>query len=194
MKKFETLKSSIVVIDIENIDTDQIIGSDHLKITTKEGLGQHLFSDWRYLKDGSDNTDFVFNKAETAKAKVLVAGDNFGCGSSREHAPWALLDYGIEVVISSSIADIFSNNSVKNGLLPIQVSQEQHQYCLSKNGCDIEVDLQSQLIKCEDKKFSFKVENFARYCLLNGIEQLDFLTTHSSDIQAFENNRIQEIS
>jgi 3-isopropylmalate/(R)-2-methylmalate dehydratase small subunit len=197
MKKFETLQSSIVVIDIENIDTDQIIGSDHLKITNKSGLGKHLFSDWRYLKDGSVNPDFVLNQAEANRSKVLVAGENFGCGSSREHAPWALLDFGIKVVISSSIADIFSNNSIKNGLLPIQVSQEQHQYLLSKNSGDIEVDLENLLIRCADngneKVFEFKLENFARYCLLNGIEQLDFLMSHSSDIERFEQSEQQRL-
>jgi len=189
MKKFNTLDSKLVVLDLENVDTDQIIGSDHLKITDKKGLGKHLFSDWRYLPDGQNNPDFVFNQFETKGAKVLVAGDNFGCGSSREHAPWALLDFGIEVVISSSIADIFSNNSIKNGLLPIEVSEQVHQFLLSQNGSKIRIDLENKEVVCGDKKITFELEPFARYCLLNGIEQLDFLTSHLSDIDKFEKER-----
>ncbi|MGB0495357.1 MAG: 3-isopropylmalate dehydratase small subunit, partial [Kangiellaceae bacterium] len=123
MIPFSKINSKLAVLDIENIDTDQIIASDHLKITNKNGLGKHLFSDWRYQEDGTENDEFVLNHANLKTSKVLVAGDNFGCGSSREHAPWALLDFGIRVVISSSMADIFSNNSVKNGLLTIQVSE-----------------------------------------------------------------------
>lgn len=186
MKKFKKLNTIIAVIDIDNIDTDQIIGSDHLKITDKKGLGKHLFSDWRYLGDGENNPEFVLNQQQTREAKVLVTGDNFGCGSSREHAPWALLDYGIDVIISSSIADIFSNNSVKNGLLPIQVSQTEQRFLLSKNGEDIEVDLESQSISCAAKTIQFELEPFARYCLLNGLEQLDFLLNNESKITEYE--------
>jgi 3-isopropylmalate/(R)-2-methylmalate dehydratase small subunit len=189
MNKFNTLTSSIAVLDIENIDTDQIIGSDHLKITNKEGLGQHLFSDWRYNDDGTEKQTFVLNQAKTKQACVLVAGDNFGCGSSREHAPWALLDYGIKVVISSSIADIFSNNAVKNGLLPIKVSKEQHLFLLSKNACQIEVNLADKKLMCGERTFDFEIENFARFCLINGIDQLDFLTRHEQQIATFENSR-----
>lgn len=188
MKKFSKLDTKIAVINIENIDTDQIIGSDHLKITDKKGLGKHLFSDWRYLPDGKDNPEFVLNQEQTQSAKVIVAGDNFGCGSSREHAPWALLDFGIEVVISSSIADIFSNNSIKNGLLPIEVSAIEHHFLLSKNSKNIEVDLFNQQIKCGEKLIEFKLEPFARYCLLNGIEQLDFLFNNESKITEYENS------
>ncbi len=189
MKKFTRISSTLAVLDIDNIDTDQIIGSDHLKITNKEGLGKHLFSDWRYLDNGENNPDFVFNQPITNGAEVLVAGDNFACGSSREHAPWALLDFGIKVVISSSIADIFSNNAVKNGLLPIQVSDKKQRYLASQNGAKIEVDLQNKIVKCDEKTFSFEIESFARYCLLNGIEQLDFLLDHVSDINEFEKAR-----
>ncbi len=186
MKKFKKLNTTIAVINIENIDTDQIIGSDHLKITDKSGLGKHLFSDWRYWANGENNPEFVLNQEKTCAAKVIVAGDNFGCGSSREHAPWALLDYGIEVVISSSIADIFSNNSIKNGLLPIKVSVIEHHFLLSKNAKNIEVDLVNQQIKCDKKMIKFKLEPFAKYCLLNGIEQLDFLFNHESKITDYE--------
>ncbi len=190
MKKFKKLSTVIAVIDIENIDTDQIIGSDHLKITDKNGLGKHLFSDWRYLKNGENNTEFVLNNEQTCSAKVLLAGDNFGCGSSREHAPWALLDFGIEVVISSSIADIFSNNSIKNGLLPIKVSESEHQFLLSKNAEKIEVDLLKQQIECDGRIISFILEPFARYCLLNGIEQIDFLFDHIDEIESYEKSRV----
>jgi len=189
MKPFNKLATSIAVIDIENIDTDQIIGSDHLKITNKNGLGQHLFSDWRFLGSGEDNPDFILNQHVTKHSKVLVAGDNFGCGSSREHAPWALLDFGIQAVISSSIADIFSNNSIKNGLLPIQVSKEQHQFLLSKNAKPIEIDLVNQLINCEGEEFQFDIESFARHCLLNGMDQLDFLMDHLLKIEDYEKNK-----
>ncbi len=187
MKKFEKLNTTIAVIDIKNIDTDQIIGSDHLKITDKKGLGKHLFADWRYLSDGANNLQFVLNQEQTRTAKVIVAGDNFGCGSSREHAPWALLDYGIDVVISSSIADIFSNNSIKNGLLPIKVSESEHQFLLSKNSEAIEIDLDNQQIHCDGQNIHFELESFARYCLLNGIEQLDFLLNNLDKIDVFEN-------
>lgn len=186
MTPFQTIHSTIAVFHIENIDTDQIIGSDHLKITNKAGLGKHLFSDWRYLSDGSDNPDFVLNKEATKNSQVLVAGDNFGCGSSREHAPWALLDHGIRVVISSSIADIFSNNSIKNGLLPIKIEEKEHQFLLAKNGKEILVDLQEQTITCDKKTIHFEIEPFAKYCLSNGLDQLDFLFKHSKEIEAYE--------
>ncbi len=186
MKAFTSLKTTAAVINVENIDTDQIIGSDHLKITNKNGLGKHLFSDWRYLSDGSQNPEFVLNKPQTQNAKVLIAGDNFGCGSSREHAPWALLDFGIRVVISSSIADIFFNNAIKNGLLPIKVSQESHQYLLQKNAQDIEISLSDMTIKYDEKTISFELEPFARYCLINGVDQLTFLMNHTKDIENYE--------
>lgn len=189
MKKFKTIESIAAVISIENIDTDQIIGSDHLKITDKQGLGKHLFSDWRYLADGKDDPSFVLNQASTKNAKVLIAGDNFACGSSREHAPWALLDYGIEVIVSSSIADIFSNNAVKNGLLPIEVDKNDQQFLLQQNEQPITVNLDQQLIHCNGKKISFKVQSFVKYCLQNGIEQMDFLLDHLDDINAFEQQR-----
>lgn len=191
MNKFASITSNIAVLDVDNVDTDQIIGSDYLKITTKVGLGKHLFSDWRYLSDGENNPAFVFNQQNTKNSKVLVAGDNFGCGSSREHAPWALLDFGIRVVISSSIADIFSNNAIKNGLLPIAVSKQQHQFLLSKNTASITVDLETKTITCSGETTSFEVEPFARHCLLNGIEQLDFLLNHLSEIKKYE-SRLNE--
>jgi len=186
MNKFEKIETKIAVIDIDNIDTDQIIGSDFLKITDKQGLGKHLFSDWRYFSDGQENPDFVLNQDDCKEAQVLVAGDNFGCGSSREHAPWALLDYGIRVVISSSIADIFSNNAIKNGLLPIELNEQQHQFLLTKNAANIEIDLVNQSIICEQEIIKFEIEPFAKYCLLNGIEQLDFLISQLAQIENYE--------
>jgi len=186
MKKFEKLNTCIAVLDIDNIDTDQIIGSDFLKITDKKGLGKHLFSDWRYQSDGSECSDFVLNQNDSKDSSVLVAGDNFGCGSSREHAPWALLDYGIRVVISSSIADIFSNNAIKNGLLPIQLDKQQHHFLLSKNTSDIEIDLVNQSILCDQQIIKFEIEPFVKYCLLNGIEQLDFLINQLDQIENYE--------
>jgi len=192
MKEFKTIDSTIAVLNIDNIDTDQIIGSDHLKITDKNGLGQHLFSDWRYFENGEDNPRFVLNQNETRDSKVLVGGDNFGCGSSREHAPWALLDYGIEVVISSSIADIFFNNAIKNGLLPIQVSKRQHQFLLSKNAQAVSVDLVAQEIRCDGETIAFPMEAFARYCLLNGVEQLDFLIGNLAKIKSYEEQQQKE--
>jgi len=186
MIPFNKISSKLSVINIENIDTDQIIASDYLKTTNKNGLGKHLFSDWRYSEDGSENKTFVLNDSNLKDSQVIVAGDNFGCGSSREHAPWALLDYGIRVVISSSMADIFSNNSVKNGLLTIEVETDENQYLLAKNGFDIEIDLEKQTICCDSKLIPFQIESFAKYCLMNGIDQLDFLMKHNKDIDAYE--------
>jgi len=194
MNAFIKIETVVAVINSDNIDTDQIIGSDHLKITDKQGLGQHLFADWRYKKAASsealvDNPDFVLNQAATKNAQVLVTGDNFGCGSSREHAPWALLDHGIRAVISSSIADIFSNNAIKNGFLPIQVDTEAQRFLLAQNAQAISIDLEAETIQCNGKTIPFKLEAFARYCLLNGIEQLDFLFKHLDQIEAFEQAR-----
>ena len=186
MDKINSIQSKVVVLNIANIDTDQIIGSDHLKITDKNGLGKHLFADWRYLANGQPNPDFIYNQGNNAASQVLVAGDNFGCGSSREHAPWALLDFGIRVVISSSIADIFSNNAFKNGLLPIKVDSQQHQYLLESHGEEITVDLVNQVISCRDKTIQFEIEAFARYCLLNGLDQLDFLLAQQAKIESYE--------
>jgi 3-isopropylmalate/(R)-2-methylmalate dehydratase small subunit len=194
MDKFTTIHSKVVVLNIENIDTDQIIGSDHLKITDKKGLGIHLFADWRYLDNAEPNPDFVFNQADNASSQVLVAGDNFGCGSSREHAPWALLDFGIKVVISSSIADIFSNNAFKNGLLAIKVSKQQHDFLLANHGAEISVDLKKQLVSCADQQFNFEVEAFSRYCLLNGVDQLDFLLAKMPQIKQYEQKYSKELA
>ena len=187
IKKIEGIAA---VIEIENIDTDQIIPAEYLKITNKEGLGEHLFSNWRYSgaseSERVENPNFVLNKPETQAAKILIAGDNLGCGSSREHAPWALLDFGIQVVISSSIADIFKNNSVKNGLLPIVVDKQVHEYLLTQNASKIRIDIEQQTISTEEKVFEFQIEPFARFCFLNGMDQLDFLFSKQQQITEFE--------
>jgi 3-isopropylmalate/(R)-2-methylmalate dehydratase small subunit len=194
MKKFTIIRTIAAVIEYDNIDTDQIIGSDYLKTTNKSGLGKNLFSDWRFMNNGTIKKNFVLNNPITKGAEVLIVGDNFGCGSSREHAPWALLDYGIKAVISSSIADIFFNNSIKNGLLPIRVSKEQHKFLLAKNAVEIEVDLVNLKINCEGKSFTFELEAFDRYCLINGLDQLDFLLGHSSDIDCYEEKFYERLS
>ena len=194
MEALKKISGTAAVLDIENIDTDQIIPAEYLKITNKDGLGEHLFSNWRYHGNSEaereDNANFVLNKPETKGAKVLIAGDNFGCGSSREHAPWALVDYGIRVVMSSSIADIFRNNSIKNGLLPIVVSKEELNYLKTLNAQEIVVDIENQTVATKDRTIDFDIEPFARYCFLNGMDQLDFLLSKDSEIAKFESNQI----
>jgi len=194
MKAVRHIKGTAAVLAVDNIDTDQIIPAEHLKITDKKGLGKHLFSNWRYLADGSNNQDFVLNQAKTQASKILIAGDNFGCGSSREHAPWALVDFGIQVVISTSIADIFRNNSIKNGLLPILVDKDSHNYLLEQNSREICIDIESQKILCKDREFRFDLEPFTRFCFLNGMDQLDFLMSHSEKITQFESRQVRYAS
>lgn len=189
MQTVKFIQGIAAVIQSKNIDTDQIIPAEHLKITNKSGLGEHLFANWRYQKDGSENTEFVLNKPETRNSKILITDENLGCGSSREHAPWALLDFGIQVVISSSIADIFRNNSIKNGLLPIVVDDNVHQYLMTKNAQMLSVDIEKQSIQVADKVFQFEIEPFARFCFLNGMDQLDFLLNHKLQISQFENTQ-----
>ncbi|TQV75292.1 3-isopropylmalate dehydratase small subunit [Aliikangiella marina] len=189
MESLKQVETIAAVLPIENIDTDQIIPAEYLKITTKEGLGQHVFSNWRYDSEGGLEQGFVLNCRPTNSAKVLIAGDNFGCGSSREHAPWALTDFGIKVVISSSIADIFRNNAVKNGLLPIVVDSNTHQELLQSNGERIKVDIVQQSIHVNGMIYQFKLEPFTRYCFLNGLDQLDFLFKHEQQISDFESRQ-----
>jgi 3-isopropylmalate/(R)-2-methylmalate dehydratase small subunit len=170
-----------------NIDTDQIIPARFLTITTKDGLGKSLFADWRYLPDGSQNPDFILNKPEAAGCRILVAGRNLGCGSSREHAPWALLDYGFRAVISTEIADIFSSNSLKNGLLPVVVDPATHQWLLEHPGADVEVDLENTRITLPTGATArFPIEAFARHCLMNGLDELGYLRSRLADIERYE--------
>jgi len=181
MEPFRRLTSKTVVLPADNIDTDQIIPARFLTITTKEGLGESLFADWRA------DPKFVLNRPEAEGARILVAGDNFGCGSSREHAPWALTSFGFRAVISTSIADIFKNNAVKNGLLPVEVDDETHRYLLENPGVSVTVDLETCAIVLPDgRTVGFPIDGFARHCLLNGIDQLDFLLRHEENITRFE--------
>ena len=190
MDPIRTFQSKTVVLPIENIDTDQIIPARFLKVTSKVGIGAHLFADWRYDGAGSQKADFVLNRPEAAGAKILVAGDNFGCGSSREHAPWALYDFGFRAVISTSIADIFRNNSLKNGLLPIVVSPALHRRLLDAPGTQVTISLEDQTISLPDgSKETFPIDPFARYCLMNGQDELDFLLAQDADITKFEQSR-----
>jgi 3-isopropylmalate/(R)-2-methylmalate dehydratase small subunit len=190
MEPIKTFTSKTVVLPTENIDTDQIIPARFLKATSKNGLGDKLFSDWRFTAEGQQKPDFALNKPEAKGARVLVGGDNFGCGSSREHAPWALYDYGFRAVISTSIADIFKNNSLKNGLLPIVVDAATHAKLLAKQGMEVTVSLEAQTVTLADGTVAaFSVDPFSRYCLLNGIDELQFLLSQDPDITKFENSR-----
>jgi len=190
MQAMRQLNSRTVVLPVNDVDTDQIIPARFLTTTTREGLGQHLFHDWRYRDDGSDNPEFVLNSPEARGCEILVAGRNFGCGSSREHAPWALLDYGIKAVISTEIADIFRSNSLKNGLLPILVQPDMHARLLQSPGEAICVDLNTTTLTLADgSAVTFAIDAFARYCLMEGTDQLGFLQNHLGDIVRFEEQR-----
>lgn len=198
MEPIKAFESRIVVLPIENIDTDQIIPARYLKTTNKSGLGDALFSDWRYNADGSPKNDFVLNQPVAAGAEVLVAGNNFGCGSSREHAPWALQGYGFKAVISTYFADIFRNNALKNGLLPIQVDQETYYQLASlfeeDPSATVTVDLASQQVTLPGgQKIGFPVEPFAKHCLLNGVDQLGFLMTEDPKIAAYEQSHAARV-
>ncbi|MEP6883186.1 MAG: 3-isopropylmalate dehydratase small subunit [Gammaproteobacteria bacterium] len=187
MDPVNRIHSKTVVIASSNIDTDQIIPARFLTTTTKEGLGRQLFADWRYRPDGTPNPDFVLNRPEASGARVLVAGRNFGCGSSREHAPWALLDFGFCAVISTEIADIFRGNSLKNGLLPIVVDDATSRWLLDHPGADIDIDLESsRLTLPTGVSVTFPLEAFARHCLLNGIDELGYLQSRLADTKRYE--------
>jgi 3-isopropylmalate/(R)-2-methylmalate dehydratase small subunit len=187
MEPLKRVHSKTVVIASTNIDTDQIIPARFLTTTTKEGLGKQLFADWRYLADGTPNPNFVLNQPEAREAQVLVAGRNFGCGSSREHAPWALLDYGIRAVISTEIADIFKSNALKNGLLPITVDDATSQWLLNHPGAAVDIDLATaRLTLPTGVATGFPIEAFARHCLLNGIDELGYLRSKLELIESYE--------
>jgi 3-isopropylmalate/(R)-2-methylmalate dehydratase small subunit len=190
MQAFGKLSSRTVVIDSSDIDTDQIIPARFLTTTTKEGLGKQLFADWRYHADGSAKREFVLNRPEARGAQILVAGRNFGCGSSREHAPWALLDYGFRAVISTEIADIFRGNSLKNGLLPVVVDASSWQWLLQHPGAEIDIDLEAlRLTLPTGASIPFALEPFARHCLLSGLDEFGYLRSKLDDIQRFESAR-----
>ncbi|MEL6340545.1 MAG: 3-isopropylmalate dehydratase small subunit [Myxococcota bacterium] len=191
MERFTTLSSTLVHLPIDNIDTDQVIPARFLKVTNKIGLGQKLFYDWRYLEDGADNPSFVLNQPRSKGAKILLAGDNFGCGSSREHAPWALLDWGFRAVIATSFADIFRNNALKNGLLPVEVAASTHSRLLkSAADAEIRIDLEETLLTVADgASVGFEIEPFAKRCMLNGQDQLDYLVSQMPAIERYEQRR-----
>lgn len=190
MQVIESLTSRTVVLDATDIDTDQIIPARFLTTTSRDGLGSKLFFDWRFNSDGTDNKDFVLNSRAADGCEILIAGHNFGCGSSREHAPWALLDYGLRAVVSTEIADIFRSNSLKNGFLPIVVDQKSHAMLLAAPGHEITIDVAESTISLPDGSHTrFPIDNFARRCLLEGIDQLGFLQKYSTDIQDFEERR-----
>ena len=191
MEPFTTLSSTVVTIPTTDIDTDQIIPARFLKTISKLGLGDNLFFDWRYLEDGSPNPDFVLNQPTAKGVQILIAGDNFGCGSSREHAPWALMDYGFRAIISTSFADIFRNNAYKNGLLTVAVDEETHQQLLSLAAEDpsltLHIDLASQTVQLPDgRAVSFPIDSFNKTCLLEGIDQLGYLVKQQQATEAYE--------
>ncbi|MEP6986387.1 MAG: 3-isopropylmalate dehydratase small subunit [Chloroflexota bacterium] len=188
----------MVALPNNDIDTDQIIPARYLKATDKNGMGQACFADWRYNADGSPKPDFPLNQPEYKNAQVLIGGHNFGCGSSREHAPWALMGAGFKAVISTYFADIFTGNSLKNGLLPIKVDEQTHQQLISIAQEDptaqISIDLESQQVILPDgRAVKFPIDSFSRYCLLNGVDQLGFLLNLDSDIQNFEGANVGHI-
>lgn len=191
MKKYMPFSSRIVLLPVNNIDTDQIIPARFLKVTDKLGLGNNLFSDWRYLPDGSQNPDFVLNKPESKGARILMAGANFGSGSSREHAPWALIGYGFQAVVSTSFADIFRNNALKNGLVPVALTESDYKVLLSRVKAEtdlyVELDLADQSLKLQTgQAFNFPIDEFSKTCLLNGMDELDYLLSLEAKISAYE--------
>ena len=198
MDPIKTFEAKAVALPLENIDTDQIIPARYLKVTDKSGLGDGLFYSWRYNADGSPKEDFVLNKPEARGAEVLIAGNNFGCGSSREHAPWALQGYGFKAVVSTYFADIFRNNSLKNGLLPIQVDQETYyqlvSLCEEDPSMTLTVDLANQkLVLPGGQSVSFPIDPFAKHCLLNGVDQMGFLIGEEDAIAAYETSHASGI-
>jgi 3-isopropylmalate/(R)-2-methylmalate dehydratase small subunit len=187
MEKFTAFESKTVLLPVDNVDTDQIIPARFLKTVTKDGLGDQLFYDWRYDANGSPKPDFVLNQPQSKNAKTLVAGDNFGCGSSREHAPWALTQYGFRAVISTSFADIFKGNAVKNGLLPVVVPADVHKWLLDNPDAVLRIDLASQTLSLPDARtVEFPVDSFARHCMLEGVDELGYILRQADAIAAYE--------
>ena len=190
MEPFKKLTSKVVVLSQANIDTDQIIPARFLTTTTREGLGQHAFHDWRYEADGSVKPEAILNRINPDEHRILLGGPNFACGSSREHAPWALLDYGFKAVISTEIADIFTSNALKNGLLPIVVSQEVWDDLAQNQDQPVTIDLENnQIQRGNAAPVSFKVESFARQCLIDGVDTLGWLLARDENISAYEATR-----
>ena len=188
MKPFTRFESRLVPLPIDNVDTDQIIPARFLKTISKEGLGSQLFCDWRYDAAGQPKPDFILNQPRAQGAENLLAGDNFGCGSSREHAPWALTQFGFRAVISTSFADIFQQNSLKNSLLPVVVPREVHAELFALPlGATVAIDLESETLAMPDgRKVAFPIDPFAKHCLLNGIDELGYIRQQEDAIAAFE--------
>lgn len=190
MQPLTAFRARTVVLPTRDIDTDQIIAARFLTTTTREGLGRSLFHDLRFDKDGRPRPDFPLNRPASEGCAILVAGNNFGCGSSREHAPWALLDYGFKAIISTEIADIFFNNALKNGLVPVVVDTTTHRYLMENPGLDIGVNVRDAQIELPDgRKVDFPIDRFARHCLVEGIDPLGFLRQQLAAIEHFEATR-----
>lgn len=191
MSGFKALKSRSVVLRETNIDTDQIIPARFLSTTERAGLGKHAFNDWRWQADGSPNPGFAFNRPENAGRSILLAGRNFGCGSSREHAPWALTDLGLRAIVSSEIADIFRSNSLKNGLLPIVLDEEIVQSLMQRPDDELEIDIAARELRTPDgSAFGFPLDAFAQTCLIEGVDELGYLLIRADEIRRYEENRL----
>ncbi len=190
MEKLSQIRSKTVVLPQTDIDTDQIMPGRFLTTTTREGLGDAAFADWRYDDNGAPLADFPLNQPGAADCQVLVAGNNFGCGSSREHAPWGLVDFGFRAVISSKFADIFRNNSLKNGLVPVVVDTDTHTWLLENPGTTVSIDIATATLDLPDgRSVEFPLDGFSQHCLLEGIDQLGFLLSKNDDISTFEKSR-----
>ena len=197
MDKFTNLRGVAAPLNMINIDTDKLIPKQFLKTIKRTGLGKHLFNEMRFNEDGSEKQDFVLNKSAYREASIIVAGDNFGCGSSREHAPWALLDFGIKCVISTSFADIFYNNCFKNGILPIVVNKQQLDQLMddAENGANavLDVDLEAQeIIRPSGEKVTFEIDEFRKHCLINGLDDIGLTMEKEENIDNFEKRRAAE--
>ena len=188
MKRFRTFSTRAVAVPFDDVDTDQIIPARYLRTVERTGLGRHLFHDWRYEADGTPRPEFPLNRPEAAGARLLLAGRNFGCGSSREHAVWAIMDHGFDAVLAPSFADIFRKNALRNGLLPIGVDPETHAACLEEaaGGTSFAVDLEANVVSTPSREIPFRIDAFARNCLLEGLDELSYILRHDEAIAAFE--------
>ena len=187
MQAIHRIRSRTIVLPAADVDTDQIFPARFLTTTSRDGLGRALFADWRFDAEGRPRPDFVLNQPAAAGCAILVAGRNFGCGSSREHAPWALHDFGIRAVISTSIADIFFSNALKNGLLPVVVQADIHGWLLAHPGAEVEIDLEAMTVTLPDgRRAAFPLEAFARHCLLQGVDELGYLLSRRGEIESYE--------
>jgi 3-isopropylmalate/(R)-2-methylmalate dehydratase small subunit len=194
MAKYTEVKSTVIPLTIDNVDTDQIIPARFLKATDKNGFGDLLFADWRYNADGTPKADFPLNDPRHRGAAVLLAGDNFGCGSSREHAPWALTAFGLRAIISTSFADIFQSNAMKNGLLPVIVSAEAHRDLVTELQAapdgEVTIELERQELRTPSgKTHSFPIDAFSKYCLLNGVDELEYLRRFTDNVELYEKSQ-----